>query len=409
MLADVRVLELSAPETMLAGQILGDLGADVICLEPPGGAAGRRLEPFIGGLPGLDRSLTWHGLNRNKRGATLDLRHPDGAAVFATLASKADVVICASGDAQALADAEWDAASADRLIVAEIAPFALGGPKGHYAAADLVLMAAGGAPAMAGDADRAPRFFPVGQAKMEAGAEAAVAILAALAARDRSGLGQRVEINAHIATTLGSLGRIVSGGSGDRLSTRTAPAPRGAMPPIPGIFACRDGFMVVSIILAPAFMGMTQHIVQWLFERGDIDADDAARDWLATALNLMGDAAGDPAPIQRLVAAVAGACARLTKSELVVLSQKHRFMAAPAMDMADVAGFDHFQARGLFTPQLVGDVSIAVPARFAQFSDYQIEVRRPAPNLSQHTAEILASEVGLSSSEIQALFVHGAI
>jgi len=143
MLADVRVLELSAPETMLAGQILGDLGADVICLEPPGGSAGRRLEPFIDGLPGLDRSLTWHGLNRNKRSVTLDLRHPDGAAIFATLASKADVVVCASEDSQALASSGWTEGPATRLIFAEIAPFALAGPKGHYKVSDLVLRGAG--------------------------------------------------------------------------------------------------------------------------------------------------------------------------------------------------------------------------------------------------------------------------
>ena len=73
MLDDVRVLEISAPETMQAGRILAALGADVVVVEPLAGSAGRRMAPFLDEIPGLERSLTWHALNRNKRGITLDL------------------------------------------------------------------------------------------------------------------------------------------------------------------------------------------------------------------------------------------------------------------------------------------------------------------------------------------------
>src|ERR1700704_6499071 len=93
MLNDIRVLEISAPETMLGGQILGDLGADVVVIEPPNGAAGRRIEPFLGGVPGLERSLTWHGLNRNKRGVALDLSSLDGRRILGALVAKADIVL----------------------------------------------------------------------------------------------------------------------------------------------------------------------------------------------------------------------------------------------------------------------------------------------------------------------------
>src|SRR3546814_12966318 len=93
MLENVRVLELSEPATMLAGQILGDLGADVVTLEPPSGAAGRRLAPFIGGKPGLENSLTWHALNRNKRGITLNLSKPDGVSLLEQLLPAFDILI----------------------------------------------------------------------------------------------------------------------------------------------------------------------------------------------------------------------------------------------------------------------------------------------------------------------------
>ena len=103
MLDDVRVLEVSAPETMLAGRILADLGADVVVVEPPAGSAGRRLAPFLDGIPGLERSLTWHALNYNKRGVTLDLSSPDGKALMRDLAKKFDVVIEATSCAQNVA------------------------------------------------------------------------------------------------------------------------------------------------------------------------------------------------------------------------------------------------------------------------------------------------------------------
>src|SRR6516165_12314335 len=93
MLDDIRVLEISSPETMLAGSNLAALGADVIVIEPPSGAAGRRLEPFLDDLPGIERSLTWHALNRNKRALTLDLESIDGEQLFARLADKFDVAI----------------------------------------------------------------------------------------------------------------------------------------------------------------------------------------------------------------------------------------------------------------------------------------------------------------------------
>jgi benzylsuccinate CoA-transferase BbsE subunit len=77
--------------------------------------------------------------------------------------------------------------------------------------------------------------------------------------------------------------------------------------------------------------------------------------------------------------------------------------------MADIAGFEHYRERGLFAPQNVGGRTVAAPARFAQFSNYEIAVRRPAPALSEHTVEVLTEFAGLSLIEIQALFAQGVV
>jgi crotonobetainyl-CoA:carnitine CoA-transferase CaiB-like acyl-CoA transferase len=80
------------------------------------------------------------------------------------------------------------------------------------------------------------------------------------------------------------------------------------------------------------------------------------------------------------------------------------------MNMKDVAEYVQYRERGLFTQMRVdAGREIDAPARFAQFSNYSIEIKRPAPKLSEHSAEILEAELGLAKTEIQALFVAGAI
>jgi crotonobetainyl-CoA:carnitine CoA-transferase CaiB-like acyl-CoA transferase len=405
MLSDVRVLELSAPSTMLAGQVLGDLAADVVTVEPPGGARGRRLPPFIDGPLNSESSLTWHALNRNKRAITLDVASPDGRAILGDLLPHFDVVIEWVDDGSRLEGL----ARPERLIACEISAFSRNGPKARYLATDLVLSAAGGAAAMAGDPDRPPAFFPVPQSMMEAGAEAAVAALAALSARDRLGKGQTIEVQARSAAAFASMGRLVAGRSGDPTPfRRAAPRTTGRMPIVPGIYACADGWVTITVAFGPAFVAMTQRIATWLVEEGALKPEVAQQNLLEVAQNAA-RSEGDPEPVEQLLAALVETCRRKPKAELVEISKRHRFMAAPAMDMADIAGFEHYRQRGLFAPQAVGEHLVDAPARFAQFSDYQIEVRRPAPRLSEHTAEILTEFAGLDGRELQALFAHGVI
>ncbi|SNS78940.1 CoA transferase [Sphingopyxis indica] len=404
MLENVRVLELSEPATMLAGQILGDLGADVVTLEPPSGAAGRRLAPFIGGKPGLENSLTWHALNRNKRGITLNLSTPDGVSLLEQLLPAFDILI--EGPA-GLPDADAIAVP-ERLVRCRVTPFSPSGPKAHYKSTELILTAAGGAPALAGDVDRSPLFFPVPQAMMEAGADAAVAAIGGLLARDRDGAGQAIEIGAHTAATLASLGRIVAARSGGPLARRSAPTTIGRLPPVPGLFECSDGWAAVTLLFLPAFMGLTRGVVAWLVDEGSLPPDHMEIDFLALTSRLARDEA-DPAPLHDLIGALTRTCAQKTKSEIAEASQRHRFMAAPIMTMADIAAFPHFRERGLFAVQDIGGERVEVPARFVQFSDYEIGVRRHAPALSEHSCELLAAHAGLGETELQALFSQGII
>src|SRR5271166_3692312 len=136
MLSDIRVLEISAPETMHAGSVLAALGADVVVVEPLAGAAGRRMEPFLDEIPGLERSLTWHAFNRNKRGITLDMHSGDSRELLGRLLAKFDIAFDSAINGFAPLD---DFAIPEKTIRIRIAPFGHDGPKGAYASSDLTV------------------------------------------------------------------------------------------------------------------------------------------------------------------------------------------------------------------------------------------------------------------------------
>ena len=92
-LTGLRILELSDEKGQFCGKLMGDLGADVIKIEPPGGEAARRMGPFLDDRPHPERSLSfWHD-NTSKRGVTLNLGTADGRHLFRRLAVTADVIL----------------------------------------------------------------------------------------------------------------------------------------------------------------------------------------------------------------------------------------------------------------------------------------------------------------------------
>ena len=93
MLSPYRVLDLTDEKGLLCGKILGDLGADVIKIERPGGDPARNIGPFYHDEPDPEKSLFWFALNTSKRGITLDIEKADGKEIFKKLVKSADFVI----------------------------------------------------------------------------------------------------------------------------------------------------------------------------------------------------------------------------------------------------------------------------------------------------------------------------
>jgi benzylsuccinate CoA-transferase BbsE subunit len=93
MLSCYRLLDLTDEKGFFCGKAMGDLGADVIKIEKPGGDPSRSRGPFYRDIPDPEKSLYWFAFNANKRGITLDIETADGREIFKELVKKADVVI----------------------------------------------------------------------------------------------------------------------------------------------------------------------------------------------------------------------------------------------------------------------------------------------------------------------------
>ena len=114
-LVNIRVLDLTDELGAYCPKLLADLGADVLKVEPPEGAPGRRRGPFAGDQPGPDRSLWWAFYNTNKRNLTLDLQSEDGRSRLVELTKSADVLTVSSLPRSEMTCA-WNGATASGQI-----------------------------------------------------------------------------------------------------------------------------------------------------------------------------------------------------------------------------------------------------------------------------------------------------
>ena len=195
----IRVLDLTGYLTQMGARVLGDLGADVVKIEPPGGDPARRLGPFAGGIPDPERSLRFIHANRSKRSAVVDLGSTDGREQLRMLARRADVVVedFAPGyldglglGYKALRDAN------PGLVFASVTPFGQTGPYAGWRGGELVAEAAGGMMFANGDDSAPPVMAPFEMTCQMAAVHAAYGVLLALRARRAAGgSGQRVDVS----------------------------------------------------------------------------------------------------------------------------------------------------------------------------------------------------------------------
>jgi len=179
----------------LCGQMLGDMGADVIKVEPPGTGDDTRTwgPPFAEG----GESAYFLGINRNKRSVTLNMASKDGQEILQQLVKKADVVIenfkLGTLEKWGITN-EWLERHAPRAIRCSITGYGSSGPDAKLPGYDFILQAESGLMSICGEQDGTPTKYGVAIVDVVTGLYACNSVLAALAARERTGKGQHVEV-----------------------------------------------------------------------------------------------------------------------------------------------------------------------------------------------------------------------
>jgi crotonobetainyl-CoA:carnitine CoA-transferase CaiB-like acyl-CoA transferase len=208
-LTGLRVIELADEQAEYCGLVLAGLGADVIKVEPPGGSPTRRIGPFYEDREDPERSLFFWQYNRGKRSIMLDLRQRADCDRFRSLVATADVLLESTpkGELDSLGlSAETLLQQSPTLIVARMSPFGDHGPWADFKGSDLVHLALGGVmmncgydPAPDGKYDLSPIAPQMWHAYHIAGEQLAMAIIAALLYRWRTGKGQQLSCAIHEA------------------------------------------------------------------------------------------------------------------------------------------------------------------------------------------------------------------
>jgi crotonobetainyl-CoA:carnitine CoA-transferase CaiB-like acyl-CoA transferase len=411
-LAPYRVLDLTDSWGFLCGKILGDLGADVIKVERPGGDPDRGLGPFYGEVPHRERSLYWFAYNTSKRGVTLDVTVPSGRDLFLRLVRSADFVLDSFRPGYLAAiGLDFPALQAvqPRLIQTTITPFGSTGPYAAHRGTDLEAMALGGFLAVTGEPGRPPLRVSVPQAPMWASMHAAMGTLVAHWARERTGVGQQVDVSAQ-AAVIASLAHApawVDMGfpeperSGATMTGRSITGAR-----MRAIWPCRDGYVNFIIYGGPAGIRTLQALVAWLDEKGLATPRLQAWDWttfdVATSTQEEIDAIEEP---------TAALFAGLTKMEYYQGVVARRMLGYPVATAKDHLEDPQLAARDFWRDLEHAELgaTLRYPGPFAKFGAGTCALRRRAPLVGEHNVEIYRDELGLSLEDLARLEAIGAI
>ena len=407
MLSPYRVLDLANERGLLCGQVLGDLGADVIKIEPPGGSAARSIGPFYEDRPDPDRSIFWWAYNRNKRSVTLDVANDEGKDILRRLAAGAHFFIESDtpGHMAGLGlGYEELAAINPALVYVSISPFGQDGPKAGYADSDLIVLAAGGPLVLTGDDDRPPVRVSVPQGYLHAGAEAAVAALVAHHERMRSGLGQHVDVSAQQAVAQATQSFILANPLGDDDAQRLAGGLKAGRLTIRLLWPARDGSVAITFLFGSAVAPFTRRLMEWVFAEGFCDEATRDKDWTAyTELLLTGRE-----PIEeydRLKDVIERFTRTKTKAELLENALERGLLIAPVTTVDEVVGMDQLADRQYWRavehPEL--GQAFRYPGPFARFSRTPLQYRHRPPRVGEHNHDIYSGELRLSDQDLAAL------
>lgn len=396
-LRGVRVLDLTR---MLAGpygsMILGDLGADVIKVErPDGGDDIRRVGPhFVGEEGGLE-SVYFLSVNRNKRSLALDLSTPEGRAVLADLAARCDVVLenFRAGVAERLGcDHASLSARNPRLISCGVTAFGRTGPDRDLPAFDLTLQARGGVMGLTGEPGAAPVRCGVPIGDLAGGLFAAIAINAALYERERTGVGQFIDlglVDCQVALLTYAAGNWLMAGDdmGPQGSGHAHAVPYQA-------FETARGWITVAVFTNTFWQGFCRALDRPSWVDHPRMATNALR----------------RAHLDETLSAIAARLREEPAGHWLPRLYAEGVPAGPVQRVSEVCRDPQVLARGMIAEMRHPTAGLVrAPGNPMKMGDWTRETHRAAPTLGEHSDDVLREVAGYDAAAIEALRAKGVI
>ncbi|MFO7964031.1 MAG: CoA transferase [Desulfobacterales bacterium] len=412
-----RVLDLTDEKGQLCGKILGDMGADVIQIEPPGGDKLRNRGPFYKDTPDPEKSLPWLYANLNKRGITLDIETEDGKAILQRLVEHADFIIESFEpgymEKLGLGYGRLEKIKPD-IVMTSITPFGSKGPYAGYKATDLVGVSMGGLVRLFGEVDGPPVRFSAPQFYYLGSIHGAMGSMVAHYHRELTGEGQHVDVSCQQATILANrisvetydLLKINPRGAGPN-----TPVPRPTPPgpiSIPIVKKCKDGHLVGYMVggAQAGFVKSSRALVQWANEEGmAMELKDYKWEALDGSVMTQEDIDWphrimDPFFLTK------------TKAELMEKAVEKEIMFIPVNTTEDLAQSPQLAYRDFWTdvdhPELGCRLTYpGWPIQWNRLPPYRPQ--RRAPMIGEHNEAIYGKELGLPNDRLVMLKTHGVI
>jgi crotonobetainyl-CoA:carnitine CoA-transferase CaiB-like acyl-CoA transferase len=338
----MRVVDLADENGELCGRLLADLGADVIRLEPPEGAASRALPPFT---PRNEASLYFAVRNAGKRGVVADLATDAGRARLHALLEDADVLVESTQPgtlARLGLDAEILLARHPALIVTSITDFGQHGPYREHQGTNMVVVALGGMLHRAGIPERPPVMIPGQLAYDVAGIAGAFGSLLAFFKRLKTGTGQHVDVSSMEATAGLSDWSLPNYSLYPHLGHRSGAG-------IYTVYRCADGF-IRMIILVPKHW---RALMEWVGRPKELA--DPKYDQFVNRLREM----------DKIVAVLENFFSGKKKIDVAMEAQRRGIPATPLLRPAEVLNNEHTAARRTFrTLPVAPGLEAKVPSGF---------------------------------------------
>jgi benzylsuccinate CoA-transferase BbsE subunit len=412
-----RVLDLTDEKGHLCGKLLGDLGADVLKIEPPGGDPARNKGPFYKDVPIPEKSFQWFFTNLNKRGVTLNLETADGKEIFMKLVETADFVI-ESFTPGYMENLGLGYTAIEKInpssIVTSITPFGQRGPYADYKTTDLAGVSMGGLVRLYGEFDGPPLRISSPQFHYLGSIHAAMGSMVAHYHRELTGEGQYVDVSCQQAVVLANrisiepwdLLKINPRGTGPN-SFVPRPTPPGPLS-IPIVKKCKDGHVIVFILggSQAGFVKSSKALVALANQEGlALELKDMEWDKLDASVVSQEE-------IYRTHEIIDAFLLTKTKAELLSEAILKEILLIPVNTTKDIAESSQLEHRKfwnyVYHPELEENLIYpGWPVKWTELPPYKPQFR--APLIGEHNREIYENELGFSPDQLIMLKTQGVI